>query len=148
MTDFENKIQSILRDITEKEATIQRYAVLMDAEYQRDDQCHVEAMNLQQKRDHQRLRDLLNDMQRPIDRMKEHLQKYEDGLEAKTRIQILSWLSPIPYLQHHIQANSDVLLGTGQWLLNDDRLLEWQYSRSSSILWLHGIPGSGKSKLV
>ena len=148
ITDFENRIQLILRDIGEKDSKIQRYAALMDAEYQKDAQFDIGSMSLEQKRDNQRLKDLLTDMEEPIHRIEERLQGYEDGLQAKTRIQILGWLSPIPYMQHHIQAKSDVLPGTGQWLLHDARLLDWQSSRSSSVLWLHGIPGPGKSKLV
>ena len=138
----------ILKDVGEKDLKIQRYATLMDAEFQKDAQFDIGCMSLEQKRDNQRLKDLLRNMKKPISRIEERLQVHEDGLQAETRTQILVWLSPIPYMQHHIQANSDVLPGTGQWLLHDARLLDWQTSRSSSVLWLHGIPGSGKSKLV
>ena len=117
----------------------------MDAEHR---EYNFEVVSVEQRRHDERLRSLLSDMQRPIDRIEERLQSHEDGLQAAERIQILAWMSPIPYMQHHIQAKREVLQGTGQWLLDDDRLLRWQYSESSSILWLHGIPGSGKSKLV
>lgn len=146
--DFDNKFQSILKNIGEEQSKIQQRTALMDAEYQKDIECNLEAMSLEQKQDDQRLRALLGDMQRPIDRIEKRLQNYEDGLQAAERVQILEWLSPIPYMQHHVQSQRDILPGTGQWLLEDDRLLEWQFSESSSILWLHGIPGSGKSKLV
>jgi hypothetical protein len=65
-----------------------------------------------------------------------------------TRIAILQWLSPEPYKMHHAQINKDVLEGTGQWLLSDPVFKQWKSESVSSILWLHGIPGSGKSKLV
>ena len=120
----------------------------MDAEYQKGIEGTFEALSLEQKRDDQRLRALLVDVQKPIYQIEKRLQTYEDGLQARARIEILNWLSPIPYMQHHVQAKSDVLPGSGQWLLDDDRSLEWQHSNLSSILWLHGIPGSGKSKLV
>jgi adenylylsulfate kinase-like enzyme len=42
----------------------------------------------------------------------------------------------------------DVLPGTGQWLLSDPVFDKWKKESVSSILWLHGIPGSGKSKLA
>ncbi|KAL9093857.1 MAG: hypothetical protein Q9165_003780 [Trypethelium subeluteriae] len=64
------------------------------------------------------------------------------------RAVIVQWLSPEPYIQHHRQATQDVLAGTGQWLLSDPVFKEWKNESASSILWLHGIPGSGKSKLV
>jgi len=41
-----------------------------------------------------------------------------------------------------------VLKGTGQWLLFDPIFKKWKDDSASSVLWLHGIPGSGKSKLV
>ena len=36
--------------------------------------------------------------------------------------------------------------GTGSWLLQDKRYLHWR-SSSGSFLWLHGIPGCGKTVL-
>ncbi|RSL80990.1 hypothetical protein CEP52_017293 [Fusarium oligoseptatum] len=42
----------------------------------------------------------------------------------------------------------EVLEGTGKWLLHDPTFLRWKNESASSILWLHGIPGSGKSKLT
>lgn len=49
---------------------------------------------------------------------------------------------------HHTQAQKDILSVTCEWLLNDECLLEWRKSSCSSIMWLHGPPGFGKSKLV
>ena len=67
---------------------------------------------------------------------------------ASKRAEIMQWLSPEPYIQHHKQAKQGVLAGTGQWLLTDPIFETWKKESASSILWLHGIPGSGKSKLV
>jgi hypothetical protein len=60
----------------------------------------------------------------------------------------LQWLSTEPYIGHHKQAKKDVLKGTGQWLLSDPVFIRWKDESASSILWLHGIPGSGKTKLL
>ncbi|KAF3798801.1 hypothetical protein GCG54_00008259 [Colletotrichum gloeosporioides] len=62
--------------------------------------------------------------------------------------EILTWISKEPYKQHHTLNKSEVLEGTGRWLLEDDVFQSWKSSEASSILWLHGIPGSGKSKLT
>jgi len=67
---------------------------------------------------------------------------------ASKRKDILLWMSPEPYMQHHEQTKEGVLSGTGQWLLSDPLFEKWKKESASSILWLHGIPGSGKSKLV
>jgi hypothetical protein len=64
------------------------------------------------------------------------------------RTEILRWISPEPYMQHHEQTKRDVLSGTGKWLLSDLVFDKWKRESVSSILWLHGIPGSGKSKLT
>ncbi|KAF4546202.1 uncharacterized protein LTHEOB_4199 [Lasiodiplodia theobromae] len=36
----------------------------------------------------------------------------------------------------------------GNWLLRNIEFLDWERSRSSSILWVHGMPGCGKSYLL
>ena len=64
------------------------------------------------------------------------------------RTEILRWISIEPYIQHHEQTHTDVLPGTGQWLLSDSVFNKWKKESVSSMLWLHGIPGSGKSKLT
>ncbi|KAK2764808.1 hypothetical protein CKAH01_15747 [Colletotrichum kahawae] len=64
------------------------------------------------------------------------------------RTAILSWISDEPYEMHHKLTHSEVLEGTGQWILRDPTFLHWANESASSILWLHGIPGSGKSKLT
>ncbi|KAG9198591.1 hypothetical protein G6514_009833 [Epicoccum nigrum] len=69
-------------------------------------------------------------------------------LQITRRNDILKWLSPEPYRKHHVQASEDVLPGTGQWLLSEPSFKKWKNESASSILWLHGIAGSGKSKLV
>jgi hypothetical protein len=49
---------------------------------------------------------------------------------------------------HHKQVKKDLLEGTGKWLLDDPIFKRWKDDSASSILWLHGIAGSGKSKLA
>lgn len=74
--------------------------------------------------------------------------KIEESLDEQVRPKILSWLSGIPYRQHHKTACSEILKGTGSWFLEDSVYLRWRDSHESAMLWIRGIPGSGKSKLV
>ncbi|KAF2838813.1 hypothetical protein M501DRAFT_934397, partial [Patellaria atrata CBS 101060] len=67
---------------------------------------------------------------------------------ASKRIDILRWLSTEPYEQHHVQTKEGLLSGTGQWLLSDPVFEKWKNESASSILWLRGVLGTGKSKLV
>jgi len=69
-----------------------------------------------------------------------------DRWQAEEQQSLLQWLSRIPYHEHHETAYQEVLPGTGLWLLQQADYLDWRISSSSSILWLHGIPGVGKSK--
>ncbi|TVY44278.1 Vegetative incompatibility protein [Lachnellula occidentalis] len=71
--------------------------------------------------------------------------------EDSKRQKILDWMSNIeklPYLKHHKENKRQLLSGTGHWLLEDRKFKTWKDDSASSLLWLHGIPGSGKSKLT
>ena len=75
-------------------------------------------------------------------------EKLENSYNKHDRLEILSWLSAIPYHQHHRKAYSEVLEGTGSWFLEDSEYMRWRGCDKSAMLWIHGIAGSGKSKLV
>ena len=94
------------------------------------------------------LRRQLSKMQQPVDRIEQQLRDIQDGLKGSERLDILQWLSPIPYKKHHEQTRKDISSGTGIWFLQDQQLLDWQVSSAPTIMWLHGAPGSGKSKLA
>lgn len=66
---------------------------------------------------------------------------------GKQRMEVLHWISPIPYLQHHELVNQKLLPDSGHWLLTHQDFENWKRSSSSAALWLHGISGSGKSTL-
>ena len=57
-------------------------------------------------------------------------------------------MEEMPYAKYHKENRRQVLEGTGQWLLRDPVFRMWKDNSASSLLWLHGIPGSGKSKLT
>ena len=60
--------------------------------------------------------------------------------QSKERVgRILQWVSPIPYSDHHDMTRHARIAGTGEWLLHCEQFRLWSYSRSSMILWLHGI---------
>ncbi|KAM0407431.1 hypothetical protein ACHAPD_012238 [Fusarium lateritium] len=97
---------------------------------------------------HDRLKDMMSDLQAPLSRWSDDLIKITDQLDKTKRTEILEWLSKEPYLKHHRLVKEGTVEGTGQWLLSDPIYQRWKEDSASSILWLHGIPGSGKSKLV
>jgi hypothetical protein len=70
------------------------------------------------------------------------------SLKAQSFSDFIAWLSLTPYREHHTRHSKNRLRGTTQWLINDSRYLDWKSSASSSLLWLSGILGSGKTNLV
>jgi nucleoside-triphosphatase THEP1 len=95
-----------------------------------------------------RLEQILGDLGGPINRVATQLSAIRDNLETDERLKIFDWLSSVPYMSHHRSKVKVLLPGSGKWLLRKPEFLEWMSTSTSSILWLHGIPGSGKSMLV
>ena len=145
---FQNKVQAILGKISQQDKKNQDYVLLVEAEVakKRTERLGVLSSNNSVRYDD--LRTQLSKMQQPINRIGQRLRDIQDGLNDDERLNILQWLSPVQYKKHHEQARKDILSGTGAWLLQERQLLNWQVSSASSIIWLHGAPGSGKSKLV
>lgn len=95
-----------------------------------------------------KLLEILRDLERPFSHVQALGARSNDILEDFQRDRILEWVSSTRHQSHHSQIYKKVLKGTGEWLLRSPELYHWQDSSSSQIMWLHGIPGSGKSRLV
>jgi hypothetical protein len=95
-----------------------------------------------------RLEQILRDLDAPINRVATQVSAIGDNLRTEERLRIFDWLSSVPYMSHHRSKVKVLLPGSGKWLLRKPEFLEWMNSSTSSVLWLHGIPGSGKSMLV
>jgi hypothetical protein len=148
ITQFADGYQTLLDKISQQQKEVDQCTSILDAEFQRQIEANLLALSLEEESRHQQLKIVLDDLQKPIDRIQKKISDLHDSLQESERHNILNWLSTQPYIQHHDTAKRGILEGTGTWLLKDDLLLDWQRSSASSILWLHGIPGSGKSKLV
>ena len=127
---------------------MKKHIDLVEAEYRGDVESALSTLSIEEGENFNNLKGIMQDLQRPINRMERDLKTLHDGLTTAERGKILQWISPIPYMQHHNQARRDVLAGTGSWFLKDEKILRWLSSSSSGIMWLHGIAGSGKSKLM
>lgn len=148
LTDFNSKLRGHLESIVEKDQETKRYTALVDAEYRETFGEELATLSLNEKNNHQHLKGVLDNIQMPIDRIERDVHDLRDDLSDAKRSQIIQWISPIPYKQHHNQVKKDLMDGTGEWFLNGNELLEWRGSSTSSIMWLRGIAGSGKSKLM
>lgn len=90
----------------------------------------------------------LNDLKDPVQRIAEDISSVQDNLKEKERVKVFEWLTMIPSSSHHREKSRSLLSGSCNWLLRKKEFKEWMEASTSSILWLHGIPGSGKSMLV
>ncbi|RPB06631.1 hypothetical protein P167DRAFT_580246 [Morchella conica CCBAS932] len=95
-----------------------------------------------------RLHDLLVEIEEPIVRIHHQVTAILKKFDEARRTQILTWISRIPYIKHHERAKEGRVNITGEWLLERDFYQEWYHAKESTILWLHGIPGAGKTKLT
>ncbi|KAM0550838.1 hypothetical protein ACHAPJ_008701 [Fusarium lateritium] len=71
-----------------------------------------------------------------------------DHLGVEERIQIFDWLSSIRYASHHLTETNGRLDNSGEWLFQRSEFLSWTNSSISGTLWVHGMPGCGKTKLA
>ncbi|KAI1128059.1 hypothetical protein F5Y10DRAFT_292341 [Nemania abortiva] len=104
--------------------------------------------NIQDEKERGWLKSSIEQLQQPIDRIDTGLQEIRSGLERHKRDEILKAISTIPYGTHHKTSRNGILKGSGEWFLQRLEFYEWRASSYSSVIWLHGIPGSGKTKLT
>ncbi|KAI5799314.1 hypothetical protein DFH27DRAFT_90504 [Peziza echinospora] len=94
------------------------------------------------------LKSILRDLHNPIGRNNIKDSELCDDLDVESQTEILQWISKTDYQNHHIHAMKDLLPHTGTWLNDAPEFKEWRVASGSRILWLHGIPGAGKTKLA
>ena len=144
----EDEFERLARKMDLEQSSVDRCAAILDAENQNDISNSLEALSISQYEKHRGLMDLLHTIDGPILRMSSQLNSIEDRLDRSKRFEILRWVSAQPYLEHHEQISKKALAGTGKWLLEDPLYAKWHKGSTSSLLWLHGKVGAGKSTLV
>lgn len=87
----------------------------------------------------ERLEHLLVELQEPIMRTDTRVAALYTRLNESQRMDILKWVSHIQHEKIHRTAREGRTNGTGKWLLAHKRYQNWQESKISMILWLHGI---------
>lgn len=68
------------------------------------------------------------------------------GRVDELRRQIRNWLDPVDTFSFHKLLQKQRQPGTGKWFFNSLEFTQWK-TQPSSFLWVHGMPGSGKSIL-
>jgi hypothetical protein len=123
--------------ITILESQVSKLAELVSAEIQCDTEKSVAAMS-----------GLLASLDEPIKRLIDQSNISAQVLQNSKHLELLRWLSPVPFSSHHKRHSESRIPGSGEWLLNHPQYLTWRNTSSSSVLLLHGILGSGKTSLT
>ncbi|KAI9684613.1 MAG: hypothetical protein M1822_005701 [Bathelium mastoideum] len=126
-----------LQNIDASEAKVLRFIRLVDTELQLGTAKEVNSVH-----------HLLQSLEAPIARLVDQAFLFEKTLNERKYLDILRWISPVPYARHHERHSEGRLLGTAKWLLQHSEYRSWMASSSSSTLLLHGILGSGKTALA
>lgn len=94
------------------------------------------------------LQQMSDELRRPMVRIDSQLSKIQDDLERQKKVSIIKPVSTINFVTQHKVANASLLPNSVRWFLNKPQFQEWRDESCSSVLWLHGIPSSGKTKLT
>ncbi|KAI1479017.1 hypothetical protein F4774DRAFT_419115 [Daldinia eschscholtzii] len=81
-------------------------------------------------------------------RIFEPIYRISDQLTVEVRRQIFDWLSSVRYKITHQVERKHRLPDSGTWMFNTPEYQSWINSSVSGTLWLHGMPGCGKTKLA
>lgn len=157
MLTSETGIDKNLSTIAAEHSRVQCWCQLIDAERQRDIfesnkslQALVESTqeavgslsivdNIEQSKEFRKIEQVLDSLEQPLRRVIDTVNEIRDNLTKDQRLDVLRWISTVPYRKHHMNSVSDVLDQSGAWLQRHDHFSEWSTSSCSAILWLHGI---------
>ncbi|KAK7508938.1 uncharacterized protein IWZ02DRAFT_387461, partial [Phyllosticta citriasiana] len=138
-----------------KQEEVEKNRVLADAQRAKDTSELMHTTNALQeksafesKQREEKLKGMLEDFGAEMSKVNVQLADLRNHLEADQQRKILESISKILHRSQHADLSKGRLASSGQWLLEKSEFRGWQEGSSSSILWLRGIPGSGKTKLT
>ncbi|KAI1828523.1 hypothetical protein F4861DRAFT_544755 [Xylaria intraflava] len=91
---------------------------------------------------------LLQSLDKPLRHIDERVKIILERVSADDRFKLLDTFSKVAFGDQHIRRTKSRTEGTGTWLLKHQKFRDWEISSSSSILWLTGTIGAGKSVLA
>ncbi|KAI0539486.1 ankyrin repeat-containing domain protein [Xylaria digitata] len=75
-----------------------------------------------------------------------HSRKTDDRYLKEKREKLLRWFKTSDPEQNHLTSRESHEPGTGQWIFENENFKRW-VNHTGGLLWLHGIPGAGKTVL-
>ncbi|KAL2010914.1 hypothetical protein VTN00DRAFT_3632 [Thermoascus crustaceus] len=134
---FQTSQNGELKTIAELDAEVEKLARISDAQVQLQIQDGVH-----------KTRTILEFIQSPLSRVVDASTIYAKTVEEQQFQELLTWMSPVPYSQHHATHSESRLPESTKWLFKHPQYIDWNELSTSLILLLHGIPGSGKTRLA
>lgn len=92
--------------------------------------------------------DMLKAFNDPILSIDEGVSHLLAHMDERDRIEMLEWISSIPFGSDHDGISEDRTPGTGEWLVQHRDFQSWESTSLSRFFWLQGSPGTGKTYLT
>ncbi|KAM6480963.1 hypothetical protein HDV62DRAFT_364524 [Trichoderma sp. SZMC 28011] len=92
--------------------------------------------------------ELLLNLRHSVDQIDDGLRRLFDKMEIREMLEALDYFSDVKFGEQHQKKTESRTPGTGTWLLTHYKFKTWQQTDESSILWLQGTVGMGKSFLA
>ncbi|KAK8244861.1 hypothetical protein HDK77DRAFT_426805 [Phyllosticta capitalensis] len=137
-------IEDSFDSLEAKQKEVERIRVLAEAD-------RVQAMSSVTQEIHaqqEQLKSKLEEFAKPVSKIEAQVIDIYNYVDEERQVKILDSISKILHNSHHDFAAKGRLPGSGEWLFEKPEFQSWQEATSSSIIWLRGDPGAGKTKLA
>lgn len=91
---------------------------------------------------------LLLNLHDSVDQIDDRMRQLFDKMEIREMLEALDYFSDVKFGEQHQKKVESRTPGTGMWLLAHSKFKKWEQTDESSILWLQGAVGMGKSFLA
>lgn len=146
--ELSDRVSNPLEAITVKETEAERLAQVVQADRTHQLSTSLSAIQDEGRASFKSIETLLQSIEPPLLRLSDPLVRFRDNLELEERRKLLLWLSSDNYRERHESTYKDVVPDTAQWIFDEPQYQEWQLLSVCSMLWLHGMPGCGRTKLA
>lgn len=91
--------------------------------------------------------EILRDQLNRFDQLRQDLEQRREASHDSRREKqdLLDWLSALDVQLRHDKIRGNRTQNTGSWFLQDEIFSRWRGDTTESVLWCHGLPGSGKT---
>ncbi|KXH26746.1 hypothetical protein CNYM01_11926 [Colletotrichum nymphaeae SA-01] len=139
--DFDTKFGDIMAHFKQHLRALENRRGLINNRWTKETHLGVKEMGLLMEQDSQDKKEAMEE------KLRQHRQA-EDNERAQRRKEFLDWLPSIDFGEFHDNAFERSVDGTGDWLTQNNDYKAWNDNSSSSMLWIRGKHGSGKSHLA